>query len=152
MQKPGLRIWLPLALLLSCNGAQARDVNGHYAVFGVGHGSCADYLNARDRGGADETRYIDWVAGHVSAYNLLLVNTYDMLGELTPFTLFAQLDTHCRRHREQAFVQALAEQMENLYERRANLAPHHSGWKDWLNEIRKGPEAPPSTPDNSETP
>ena len=141
------RIAALLTLALQCTAIDARDVNGGYAVFGVGSASCVEYLAARDTGGLEEVKFIEWISGHLSAYNLLLVNTYNMLGNDDAFALLARLDSHCRREREQPFVQAFAVQMENLYETRANLSPDTSGWKDWLNDIRKGrPEADGTEP------
>ena len=133
-----IRVATALGLALLGSQPQARDVNGNYAVFGVGSAPCSNYLAARDAGGHAEEKYLEWISGHLSAYNLLLVNTYDMLGADNAFALLARLDSDCRRDREQPFVKAFAVQMENLYEKRANLSPDSSGWQDWLEEVRKG--------------
>lgn len=146
------RIAALFALTLHGGAVDARDVNGNYAVFGVGSTPCADYLAARDAGGIEEEKYIEWISGHLSAYNLLLVNTYNMLGEGNAFALLARLDSHCRREREQPFVQAFAIQMENLYEARANLSPDSSGWQDWLEDVRKGRFKPDNGEPSTEPP
>lgn len=129
-----------LALALSISIAHARDVNGNYAVFGAGANPCADYLTARDAGGELEELYLEWIAGHLSGYNLLLANTYNVFGTTEPFDMFARLDSYCRRNRDTLLVQALAIQVESMYETRSNISPESSGWKDWLKDVRKGRE------------
>ena len=129
---------IALALFLVSQSGMARDVNGNYATFGVGGETCGDYLDARDAGGERERLYMEWTAGHLSAYNLLLVNTYNILGETSTFDMLAHLDSYCRQHRDTIYVQALATQIEALYDSRSNLSPDHNGWKDWLKDIRRG--------------
>lgn len=132
------KIAAALTLVLACPPGMARDVNGNYATFGVGSQSCKDYLDARNAGGDLERSFMDWTAGHLSAYNLLLVNTYNILGETSTFDMLANLDSYCRKHQATAYVQALAVQIELLYDVRGNLSPDHSGWKDWLKDTRSG--------------
>lgn len=127
-----------LILVLACPPGMARDVNGNYATFGVGSQTCMDYLDARHAGGEMEGSFMEWTAGHLSAYNLLLVNTYNILGETSTFDMLASLDSYCRKHQDVVYVQALAVQIESLYDVRGNLSPDHSGWKDWLKDIRSG--------------
>lgn len=129
----GCLSWL---IALASPPLAARDVSGSYAVFGIGSNTCDDYLDARYRGGADELIYVEWISGHLSAYNLLLDNTYNILGNTSPFDFMAQLDAWCRQHRDQAFTIAIARQMEDLFADRANLAPHQeSGWGKWIDEM-----------------
>ncbi|WJW75676.1 hypothetical protein QVG61_00910 [Thiohalobacter sp. IOR34] len=138
-----MRTSLLLGLLLLCLPAIARDINGNYAVLGVGGASCATYLEARDAGGEAERAFIEWTAGHLSAYNLLLASTYNILGELDAFGLLARLDSRCRQAREDSFIKALARELEILYETRANLAPEQSsGWYRWLEDMSGGGKRP----------
>lgn len=135
----GLALTNPLAAL-------ARDVNGNYAVFGTGSGDCEDYLDARYRGGADELLYVEWTAGHLSAYNLLLDSTYNILGTTEPFDFMAQLDAWCRQHRDVPFTMAIARQLEVLFDERRNLSPQENdGWDSWLEQLggQRGTEASP---------
>ncbi len=125
-----------LTLLLVCQSSPARDVNGNYATFGVGSQTCSDYLEARNTGDEAENLFMEWTAGHLSAYNLLLVNTYNILGETSTFDMLAHLDNYCRQNQDSSYIQALAVQIELLYDVRANLSPDHSGWKDWLKDVR----------------
>lgn len=132
---PG-RLGIALVLALVAAPAAARDVNGNYAVFGSGSGDCEDYLDARYRGGADELLYVEWTAGHLSAYNLLLDNTYNVLGTTNPFDFMARLDAWCRQHRDAAFTVAVARQMEDLFDERQNLAPQEDGgWENWIEQF-----------------
>lgn len=137
---PASRLRLTIALALNClfvsTVGMARDVNDNYAVFGIGSDSCEEYLDARYRGGADELIYVEWIAGHLSAYNLLLDNTYNILGRTSPFDFMAQLDAWCRQHRDAAFTVAIARQMEDLFAERTNLSPQQeSGWGTWIEEM-----------------
>ncbi len=114
--------------------AAARDVNGRYAVFGAGNRTCSQYLQATRQGGAAIRPFDDWLLGHLSAYNLLVANTYDMLGH-TDFAHFDQrLQRDCRQHPRSRLVAAVARVMDDLYPQRANISPRHSGW----NEFRPG--------------
>lgn len=130
--------YIALALLLIGRPGMARDVNGNYATFGIGGKTCSDYLEARDVGEEREQRYMEWTAGHLSAYNLLLTNTYNILGETDTTDMLAHVDSYCRQHQDTLYVQALAVQIETLYDTRANLSPKHNGWTDWLKDIRRG--------------
>ncbi|RMG29587.1 MAG: hypothetical protein D6721_05770 [Gammaproteobacteria bacterium] len=144
-----MRTWVLLLLPFLCLGlsghASARDLNGRYAVFGIGEGSCRDFLEARHGGGAELVLYEQWIAGHISAYNLLLAHTYNLLGDLTPTQLLTRIDAQCTRTPDRPFVQALARVLETLYGQRANFsrdAP--SGWRQWLKaqQQRKGETEP----------
>ena len=129
-------ILVAVVLLLGTESAVARDLNGNYAVFGAGGGPCSDYLQARKRRGEHERAYVEWIAGHVSAYNLLLDRTYNVLGKVTAFELLERLDAACRAEPTRPFVQALARELETTYEHRQNLSPNQeSGWKNWLEEM-----------------
>lgn len=131
-----------LAALLLCLAAQpavARDINDNYATFGVGGESCALYLEARAAGDGYERSFQEWIAGHLTAYNLLLENTYDIMGDTSPYELMGMLDLTCEQNLDLPVVRALALQIEQLYADRQNLSPNRdSGWKNWLDEIRQG--------------
>ena len=136
------RAWLVPLLLLAWTHAPARDLNGRYAVFGIGQGSCRDFLEARHAGGAALVLYEQWIAGHLSAFNLLLDRTYNLLGDLTPTQLLTRVDVRCSKTPSRPFVQTLAEELETLYETRANFsrdAP--SGWQRWM-ERQRDPSGP----------
>ena len=144
------RLFIPLLAggltLASSPSAPARDVNGNYAVFGSGRGDCEDYLDARYRGGADELLYVEWTAGHLSAYNLLLDNTYNILGTTEPFDFMARLDAWCRQHRDVPFTVAIARQLEVLFDERQNLSPQRNdGWDSWIEKLggQRGTEDSP---------
>ena len=146
----GSRLAILLTVLLLASASHARDVNGNYAVFGAGARPCTDYLGARDAGGELEELYLEWIAGHLSAYNLLLANTYNVFGTTEPFDMFARLDSYCRHNRDTLLVQALAVQIETMYETRSNISPDNSGWKDWLDDVRKG-RSEADTPTETQT-
>ncbi len=126
--------------LLPLSGATvARDVNGNYASFGAGSENCDVYLEARKAGGGYLRAYEEWVSGHLTAYNLLLDNTYNIAGGTSPYELFADLDVICQENPDAALVQVLAARLEQLYNDRHNLSPgDRSGWDGFLEDIRDG--------------
>lgn len=133
-----------MLLLTTCLGLApallpARDVNGNYATFGAGSEPCRVYLEARKAGGDYERAYQEWVGGHLTAYNLLLENTYNILGDTSAYDLFNELDVLCEDNPDIPFVQVLGSLVEQLYGERKNLSPSNdSNWDGWLNEIREG--------------
>lgn len=132
-------VFLALATTLFSTPCAARDVNGNYATFGAGGESCAVYLESRKAGEGYEVIFQEWVAGHLSAYNLLLENTYNIMGETSPEELFLELDVLCEQNPDMPFVKILAARVEQLYHDRLNLSPNErSGWEGFLEEVREG--------------
>lgn len=129
-----------LALLLASTPLAAKDMDGEFAVFGSGATRCENYLQARSAGGAAQRRYADWTLAYVSAFNLIVPNTYDLMGNFTLDQALDWLDQHCRKQRREIFVNAVAALSEQLYTRRANIAPGKDTRAKWAKEVISGSE------------
>jgi len=109
------RFIFSLLLLLLCQPANARDFEGAYAVYGAGAEPCKAYLQALKKGGPQQDMFNDWVIGYLTAFNVIMPNTYNILGE-TEFSM-AQgwLQRHCRRYPNELFINATIKLTEVLY-------------------------------------
>ena len=120
-----------LALLAASHTVFGKDVDGEFAVFSVGGKSCAEYLQARAGGGRALHDFTTWVQGYLSAFNLIVPNTYDILGDRDFDKAISWLDDHCAENREAPFVNATASLTINLFPARKNIAPHKDNRAKW---------------------
>jgi hypothetical protein len=114
-------------LLALSNSIYARDVGGDFAVLGIGQKTCADYLQARRAHGVGEQEYVAWLLGYASAFNLIVDNTYNILGSNDINDILGWLDRQCLTTPKEHFVNATAAMTEVLFPRRANLHPDKAG-------------------------
>ena len=133
MNRALLSICLAVALQLP-GTASAKDMDGEFAVFSVGGESCIDYLRARQLGGRQQSRFTEWVQGYLSAFNLIVPNTYDILGNRDFDKVVQWLDEHCLQNRETPFVNATALLTINLFPARQNIAPGKDNRAKWSGE------------------
>jgi hypothetical protein len=128
--------------LLWLSTAVARDMDGQYAVFGVGGEDCATYLVARDRAGAVERRYHQWLAGYLSAVNNAGASTYNILGAKSMVDILDWLEGYCAVNPNSNFANAVADMVGFLYADRHNIAPgKEGGWNKVVNQATS-PSAP----------
>jgi hypothetical protein len=126
-----------LLLLLFALPVKARDVGGDFAVLGMGGQPCADYLKARRAHAEREQNYVDWLLGYLSAFNLIVSHTYNVLGENDINDALSWLDQQCLATPKAHFVNASAVMTEVLFERRANLHPDKAGGRErWRATVR----------------
>ncbi|GEM_PF-1513488 len=129
-----------LALLL-CGASPslpAKDMDGEFAVFGIGATRCADYLQARRESAATTRRYADWTLAYVSAFNLIVPNTYDLLGDYTLDQALQWLDQHCADNRNTVYVNAVAALSQSLFPSRRNIAPGKDNRAKWAEDVISG--------------
>lgn len=115
---------LTLLLGLELNSVQARDFEDGYAVYAAGAESCQHYLGAINKGGAEHDYFINWLIGYLSAFNVIMPNTYDILGDAEFSVSQNWLNEHCKKYPRELFVNATARLTEVLYPTR-----HQSGLK-----------------------
>lgn len=115
---------LSLLLGLGLNSAQARDFEDGYAVYAAGAQSCQRYLSAVNQGGAEHDYFLNWLIGYLSAFNVIMPNTYDILGDAEFSVSQNWLNEHCKKYPRELFVNATARLTEVLYPTR-----HQSGLK-----------------------
>lgn len=95
-----------LALLLALPGATfAADATGNYAVWGVGHASCNQFVNAYDKDAAQD--YKSFLAGYLTAFNTVTDGVYQATGQNTVTDNLKALRAHCDTHRMDSFELAI---------------------------------------------
>lgn len=109
-----IKIYLVFACL-SVTSVQARDFEDSYAVFGVGAQPCSVYLAAGKKGSADLDVFNDWIMGYLSAFNVIVPNTYNILGDMDFPTVQVWLQNHCQKFPRELFINAVARLTEVLY-------------------------------------
>jgi len=93
----------------------ARDFEGGYAVYGAGGDSCKAYLDSMKTGGRQQDYFIDWTIGYLTAFNVIMPNTYNILGESDFTESQGWLQRHCNRYPKQLYINALIKLTEVLY-------------------------------------
>jgi hypothetical protein len=109
----------------------AIDKNNRYFAYGLGQRSCEDYIKFREkrldtleqqhpRYTKDELYEIvdkiveHWIAGFLTAHNLYVSDTYDVVGKLTMDDLKARLETACRANTKEYFAEAMISLVQQL--------------------------------------
>jgi len=118
----------------------AIDSNNRYFAYGVGQRSCADYVSFREkkldalerqheRYTKDELYEIvdkiveHWVAGFLTAHNLYVSDTYDIVGKLSMDDLKARFESACRANPKQHFAEAVISVVHQLNPQRVKAEP-----------------------------
>ena len=123
--------YLLAAVFLVCDASIARDIDGHFAVLAPGGNSCGDYLTARSEAGESQWNYINWLSGYFSAFNQIVANTYNVMGDASADDILRRIDNRCRRNESELFINAAAAVTRQLYESRANLSPNADNRAKW---------------------
>jgi hypothetical protein len=109
----------------------AIDGDNRFFAYGLGQRTCADYVKIRERKleeleakqqrlTKDELYDIveriseHWIAGFLTASNLLMADTYDVAGRTNINDLKARLETICRADEKQRFAQAMVVLVKEL--------------------------------------
>src|SRR5574341_28387 len=128
------RIVCGVVVVIALAGSKlyAIDTNNRYFAYGVGQRSCEDYVKFREkkletlerqyeRYTKDELYEIvdkiveHWVAGFLTAHNLYVSDTYDLVGKLTMDDLKARLEKSCRANGKQYFAEAVITLVQELH-------------------------------------
>lgn len=123
-----------LTIMAAHSRVAAIDTNHRYFAYGVGQRSCADYIRFRDkkietlegyeRYTKDELYEIvdkiieHWIAGFITAHNLYVSDTYDLVGKATMDDLKSRLEKTCRGNSKQYFAQAVITLVHELHPQR----------------------------------
>ena len=108
------QIIIGLLLLGLSQQITARDFEGSYAVYGAGGESCKAYLKSM-KTGERQDYFIDWTIGYLTAFNVIMPNTYNILGESDFASAQGWLERHCNRYKNQLFINAAIKLTEVLY-------------------------------------
>jgi len=101
-------------LLMLSSSIYARDFEEGYAVYGAGGESCKTYLKSMQTG-QKQDYFIDWTIGYLTAFNVIMPNTYNILGESTFADSQGWLQRHCNRYKNQLYINAVIKLTEVLY-------------------------------------
>lgn len=123
--------------MASLNPLLARDFEGGYAVYGAGGDSCRDYLKAMQKGGKELDYFVDWSVGYLTAFNVIMPETYNILGETDFPTVQRWLERHCRQYRNQLYIQAVIKLTEVLYPARYKASLKESATAPSLKDVSR---------------
>ena len=112
----------------------AKDLDGEYAVFGVGSNTCKAFEAARSTGRI--TQYVVWTEAYLSAFNLIVPSTYNIAGESSFNQMMNWLGQYCRENPEELYVNAVAALTVALYPSRLNLAPGKDNSQKWTEPLK----------------
>ena len=93
----------------------ARDFESGYAVYGAGSDNCQAYLNSMKQGSKQRDYFIDWTIGYLSAFNVIMPNTYNILGESEFADAQGWLQRDCGRYPKQLYIDAVIKLTGVLY-------------------------------------
>jgi len=134
------RLVLAIFLFMAVARSQlyAIDSNNRYFAYGVGQRSCDDYVKFRERKlemlenheryTKDELYEIvdkvieHWIAGFVTAHNLYVSDTYDVVGNLKMDDVKLRLEKSCRANGKQYFAEAVITLVQELHPQRVKAA------------------------------
>jgi hypothetical protein len=120
-----------LVIAAASSNLYAIDANNRYFAYGVGQRPCEDYIKFREKRldaleqkhpnyTRDElydivNRIVEqWIAGFLTAHNLYVSDTYDLLGKSTLEDVKARLETTCRANIKQRFAEAMISVVQQL--------------------------------------
>jgi hypothetical protein len=135
------RAVLVLAVILAVPAPQlyAIDSSNRYFAYGLGQRSCEDYIQFREKKletlARKHERYTQeelyeivdkivehWIAGFLTAHNLYVSDTYDVVGKSNMDDLKARLEKSCRANSKQHFVEAMIAVVQQLNPQRVKAA------------------------------
>lgn len=122
-------------ILAASSRLYAIDSNSRYFAYGVGQRTCDDYIKVREkrldtleqqhpRYTKDELYEIvdkvieHWIAGFLTAHNLYVSDTYDLVGKLTMDDLKLRIERNCRANTKQYFAEAMITLAQELHPQR----------------------------------
>lgn len=128
-------VFVAMIVAASSTKLYATDSNNRYFAYGIGQGACEGYVKFRDkrleqfnepheRFTKDELYEVadkiaeQWIAGFLTAHNLYVSDTYDLVGGLTMDDLKAQIEKSCRANSQQYIAEAVITVARELHPKR----------------------------------
>lgn len=130
------QLWIFILAALCCTAAQAKDIGGEYAVHGVGAEPCTQYSTVRAQNGNLTLEYEIWLSGFFSAFNLIVSNTYSIMGERGMDEFLVALDDYCAQRPDELFITAISTVTMVVFPDRRNLSPYVDRWPSLLEETQ----------------
>ena len=124
-----------LGIFAASSRLYAIDGNSRYFAYGVGQRTCEEYIKMREkrldtleqqhpRYTKDELYEIvdkvieHWIAGFLTAHNLYVSDTYDLVGKLTMDDLKLRIERSCRANTKQYVAEAMITLAQELHPQR----------------------------------
>ena len=130
-------VWLAIVTLLGSllisgglSTTLALDSNGRYYALGIGSRSCGDYIKFREKRlenlTPEQYEIADvivehWVAGFLTAHNLYVMDTYDVVGTVTMDQLEERIEKYCRANPNSRVAEAMAAIAQELHTNRIRV-------------------------------
>ena len=114
----------------------ARDFEGGYAVYGAGAESCKKYVGAMKKGGKEQDYFTDWSIGYLTAFNVIMPNTYNVLGETEFSSAQRWLRRRCEKYPNELFINAVIKLTEVLFPMRYQSGLKKSAQKQSATKIK----------------
>jgi len=105
------------------SSVQARDYNQQFATYGAGDYPCSVYSKARAAGDDQEDQIRQWLAGYVTAFNLIIGGTYDIFGSTDFNGMLQWLDDRCDKYPNANLTNTVARFTEVVYSYRKQVKP-----------------------------
>ncbi|MDH5517931.1 MAG: hypothetical protein OEY36_08980 [Gammaproteobacteria bacterium] len=115
--------FLILALVVVSFTATAKDNRQQFATYGLGGESCAVYSSARAAGGERELQVRQWLAGYITAFNLIVADTYDIFGSTDYDGMIEWLDDRCSKYPRANLTNTVARFTEITHSYRKQYMP-----------------------------
>ena len=100
------------------HGVLAADASGKFAAKGVGRASCTDFVQVVENKDGKALIYAGWIDGYISASNLYVRETYDLLPWQGSTVIFTSLRKFCRENPELDFQSAVTAMVRTLHRQR----------------------------------
>lgn len=138
---------LLLGLVLTATPLQAKDMNQNFATFGKGSESCLSYMESRVDNGRELERFKQFIFGYLSAFNLMIPQTFNILGERSMNDVFEWIDGYCLKTPNDNITNAVAALTQAYFEERKSFKKSDSGWLGQSNSAAESdPLRKPSSP------
>ncbi len=105
----------------------AKDINQSYVTFGNGREGCLAYMEARVKDGREMDRFRHFIFGYLTAFNLMIPQNFNILGERTLSDAFNWLDGHCRKTPDDIISNAVAALTQAYFDERKSMRKHTTG-------------------------
>jgi hypothetical protein len=102
--------------------AVAADNKGKYVMLGAS--TCGAYLKELSAGSIDNVRDYGWLAGYITAYNVMTPNTYDILGNSDLRSVELWVKNYCDKNPLKNISNAVEVLMIELYPTRKIKGPN----------------------------
>lgn len=121
----------PLLLLVSIfisTPLMAKDMNQNFATFGKGTESCLAYMEARVENRREMDRFKHFIFGYLTAFNLMIPQNFNILGEHTMNDAFDWLDGYCLKAPSDNITNAVAALTQAYFAERKSMRKSTTGW------------------------